>query len=210
MRQLLFEFLEVRRAVGGSERRRRGSKGWERGGEEDLGSHLERDRGLELVGRGLLRSAGCVDLDFRVVWNHRLRTTAGLACWGTRTVALNPRLREVSEGEVDRTLRHELAHFLAQWRAGRRKIAPHGEEWRKACCDLGIPGERRCHDLPFRRVRMERRYFYRCPGCGLVVGRVRRMGMRVACLRCCRRWNGGKYDRRFCFVLVEGPVRRAA
>ena len=37
--------------------------------------------------------------------------------------------------EVDRTLRHELAHLLAQWRVGRRRIAPHGKEWRQACRD---------------------------------------------------------------------------
>src|ERR1700687_2873461 len=40
--------------------------------------------------------------------------------------------------EIERTLRHELAHLLAQFRVGRRRIAPHGAEWRRACRDLGI------------------------------------------------------------------------
>ena len=82
----------------------------------------------------------------------RLSTTAGLACWRTRTISLNPKLMEVSPAEVQRTLRHELAHFLAQHRAGRRRIAAHGAEWRKACRDLGIPNESRCHDLPLKRT----------------------------------------------------------
>src|SRR2546423_13076644 len=33
--------------------------------------------------------------------------------------------RAVVRDEVDRTLRHELAHLLAQFRVGRRRIAPH-------------------------------------------------------------------------------------
>src|ERR1700730_17806348 len=53
------------------------------------------------------------------------------------------------DDEIDRTLRHELAHLLAQFRAGRRRISPHGEEWRQACHDLGIGDEVRCHNLPF-------------------------------------------------------------
>jgi predicted SprT family Zn-dependent metalloprotease len=44
----------------------------------------------------------------------------------------------VVHDEIDRTLRHELAHLLAQFRVGRRRIAPHGPEWRIACRDLGI------------------------------------------------------------------------
>src|SRR6266446_8423633 len=55
----------------------------------------------------------------------------------------------MARDEVDRTLRHELAHLLAQFRVGRRRIAPHGPEWREACRDLGIADEARCHNLPF-------------------------------------------------------------
>ena len=51
-------------------------------------------------------------------------------------------------GEVERTLRHEAAHLLAHWRAGRRRIQTHGPEWRQACADLGIPGETVTHTLP--------------------------------------------------------------
>ena len=65
--------------------------------------------------------------------------------------------------EVDRTLRHELAHLLAQWRTGRRRIAPHGPEWRDACVDLGIADEARCHNLPFATKVYPARFVYRCP-----------------------------------------------
>ena len=85
-----------------------------------------------------------------------MRGRRGTACWRTRRVTLNPKLVEISAEEVSKTLRHELAHLVAQDRAGRRRIAPHGREWRKACADLGIAGEARCHTLPFQARRMKR------------------------------------------------------
>ena len=165
---------------------------------------------LERLCRQLLRAAGCSELEVIVEWNTRLRTTAGLACWRTKVVSLNPKLIEVSPAEVQRTLRHELAHFLAQHRAGRRHIAPHGREWRQACRDLGIPNESRCHDLPLKRIRLERKYFYACRECGTTLARVHAMKRRVACLKCCRRHNDGKYHERFRFIPVAPPVRLAA
>lgn len=172
------------------------------------GSH--RDPILEKLSRQLLATAGCRNFPLVVQWNPRLRTTAGQACWHTRTITLNPKLIEISPSEVQRTLRHELAHFLAQYRAGRRRIPAHGAEWRQACRDLGIPREPRCHDLPFKRTRMERKHFYACRTCGTTLARVRPVRKRVACLKCCRKHNDGKYHERFRFVQVPSPERLAA
>ncbi len=169
-----------------------------------------RDPILEKLSRQLLKSAGCQIPQLVVRWNPRLRTTAGLACWRTKAITLNPKLIEISPSEVQRTLRHELAHFLAQYRAGRRRISAHGPEWRQACRDLGIPREPRCHDLPFKRARMARKYFYACRHCGTNLARVRPVRSRVACLNCCRKHNEGKYDERFRFVQVPPPDRLAA
>lgn len=173
-------------------------------------SSSQRDPILEKLSRQLLRNAGCRDLDLVVKWNSRLRTTAGLACWHTKTISLNPKLIEISPSEVQRTLRHELAHFLAQYRAGRRRIEAHGPEWRQACRDLGIPREPRCHNLPFKRTRQERKHFYACRECGTTLARVRPLKRRVACLKCCRRHNGGQYEERFRFVQIPPPDRMAA
>ena len=173
-------------------------------------ARLNRDILLEKLCRHLLRAAGCPKLNVTVQWNPRLRTTAGLACWRTKTISLNSKLVEISPSEVQRTLRHELAHFLAQYRVGRRPIAPHGPEWRQACRDFGIPNESRCHDLPLKRIRFERRFFYACRECGTTLARVHAMKRRVACLKCCRRHNEGKYHERFRFVPVPAPDRLAA
>lgn len=172
--------------------------------------HLERDSTLEALAHRLLRKAGCHRLRVRVTWNPRLRTTAGMANWHTRTITLNPRLREIGSQEVQSTLRHELAHILAQYRAGRRHIAAHGPEWRDACRALGIPHEPRCHDLPFERRKIAPKFFYACRNCGKILPRVRRIRRPMACLACCKKFNDGRYDERFRFLEIPEPSRRAA
>ena len=173
-------------------------------------SRLRADPLLEDFANQLLQAAKCRGLHVFVSWNPGLRTTAGLASWRERRIILNPKLLEVSAAEVQRTLRHELAHLLAQHRAGRRRIDAHGGEWREACRDLGIPNESRCHDLPFKRRRVERKFFYACPECHSILARVRPLSRRVACIKCCRKHNGGKYMERFRFHSIKHPESLAA
>ena len=158
--------------------------------------------------QALLRAAGSVALAgrVRVEWDLRLRTTAGLAFPGRSLVRLNPRLREFGDAEIQRTLRHELAHLLAHERVGRRKIAPHGAEWRRACGDLGLPDEKRTHDLPLPRRVIARRHHYRCPACGVALARVHPLRRGSACLRCCRAHSRGRYDARFLFERTVPPA----
>ena len=113
-----------------------------------------------------------------------MRSTAGTAFVAKALITLNPRLREFGDEEVDRTLRHELAHLLAHHRAGRRRIAPHGPEWQQACRDLGLRDEKRCHTLPLPRRELAARHFYRCPACAQEVKRVRPFRRKTACLDC--------------------------
>jgi len=155
------------------------------------------------VARQLLCSLGAVRIarELRVEWNARLKTAAGRADYRQQLISLNPRLFE-HPAEIDRTLRHELAHILAQFRAGRRRVLPHGPEWQQACRDLGIVDEKRCHNLPFPARRYTARFIYRCPNCRQEFPRVRRVGRAVACLACCRAHNGGEFDTRFRLRLV--------
>ena len=157
-----------------------------------------RDAELEKIARDLLRAHGATRLarELRVEWNSRLKTAAGRADYRQKLISLNPLLFE-HPAEIDRTLRHELAHILAQFRAGRRRILPHGDEWRLACCDLGIAHEKRCHTLPFPVSERARRYLYQCPNCQREFPRVRPIKRAVACLTCCLAHNGGEFDVRF-------------
>jgi predicted SprT family Zn-dependent metalloprotease len=159
---------------------------------------------LETTGRELLRSLGVARIanELRVEWTSRLKTAAGRADYRQRLISLNPRLIE-HPNEIDRTLRHELAHILAQFRAGRRRISPHGGEWQQACVDLGIADEKRCHNLPFPARIYAAGFVYRCPNCRQEFSRVRRVRRAVACLACCRAYNGGKFDARFRLARVK-------
>jgi SprT protein len=169
-------------------------------GDNDAGPNLN----LEETARELLRllGAGRIAGELRVEWNSRLKTAAGRADYRQKLISLNPRLSE-HPTEIDRTLRHELAHILAQFRAGRRRILPHGADWQRACVDLGIADEKRCHNLPFPARTYAARFVYRCPNCRQEFPRVRRVRRAVACLACCRKHNGGGFDPRFRLRLLK-------
>jgi predicted SprT family Zn-dependent metalloprotease len=162
---------------------------------------------LEARARQLLHKLKCDALaaKIRVRWNSRMRSTAGTALASKSLITLNPRLQEFGGVEVDRTLRHELAHLLAHFRAGRRRISAHGPEWQQACRDLGLNDEKRCHTLPLPRRQMAPRHFYRCPACHQELKRVRPLRGKTACLACCRTHSRGRYDDRFRFVRISGP-----
>ncbi len=153
----------------------------------------------------LLRGIGCGQLamEVQVRWHSRLRTTAGQAYYAKALVRMNPKLLQFGMEEVDKTLRHELAHLVARARAGRRRIQPHGPEWQQACRDLGLADEKRCHDLPLPRTRQRVRHRYRCPQCRRDYDRVRPFRRAVACLECCRAHARGVYDERFRLVKVK-------
>ena len=168
---------------------------------------LARDTELEKTARELLRNLGALPVAqaIRVEWNARLRSCAGRADTSRFIISLNPRLREHGADEIDRTFRHELAHLLARFRAKRRRIAPHGPEWRQACADLGIANESRCHNLPFPITRRAQPYLYRCPNCRRDFPRARRIRRVIACLECCRKYNGGEFDARFRLKRINKP-----
>jgi len=174
---------------------------------EQASKHKQRDPRLEARARDLVIPLAPALCDLLVVgWNSRMRTTAGVAIAARWEIWLNPALRMISEKEIENTLLHELAHLVAQHRyggRGRRRLSPHGAEWREACADLGIPDEKRTHQLPFESRRLQRRYALRCPVCGESHERVRPPRRRVACLSCCRLHHGGQYHERFRLEVIR-------
>jgi SprT protein len=162
---------------------------------------------LALHARAALVRLGLTSLadKLSVRWNPRMRSTAGLAYPNSSKIVLNPKLAGFGWTEIERTLLHELAHLVAHERCGRRRISPHGPEWRQACADLGLNNEARCHDLPLPRRKMTRRFVYQCPSCATKVERVRLFRRPAACLKCCQTHCGGRYDKRFNLVRVLQP-----
>lgn len=170
---------------------------------------LQRDPLLEAIAADLTARLGLAELapKIRVLWNPRMRSNAGLAFPTRCTIVLNSHLASLGSNEVNRTLRHELAHLIAHARAGRRRINPHGAEWKAACRDLGIADESPCHNLPLPRRKQTKRYFFLCPFCGKIYGRVRplRRGRQIACGDCCRKYAGGRFSQRFQLIPVQQP-----
>ena len=171
---------------------------------EALGGSIDDRRSSECA--ELLRKLGLDALaeKLTVIWNPRMRTTAGRAFWPDGKIELNPKLQEIAPDEVRGTLLHELAHLVAYARAGRRRISAHGPEWRLACADLGIPGERATHSLPLPGRTMRKKWRYTCPGCGEGFDRVRKMKRSAGCYACCKEHNGGYYHRKF--RLIENQL----
>jgi SprT protein len=162
-----------------------------------------RDEALENLANQWLTALGMPGAGglLKVEWNARLRSTAGYAHYPQWRIELNPRLREF-EGQIERTLKHELAHLIAYHRSGRR-IEPHGSEWRRACADLGIPDERARHTLPLPRKEVRRKLLYACPNCQHIARRVKRFRKPVACRKCCDAFAGGVFDARFKYRLIS-------
>lgn len=123
-----------------------------------------------------------------VVFNDRLRTSAGRADFTGRAIELNPRLLDRHPSELVPTLAHELAHLIVGPRAR------HGPRWRAAIEALGFRAEA-CHRLDVAGLGVARRaWIWRCGGCGETYRRRHRGARRFACGRCGRR------------LRLEGPA----
>ena len=104
---------------------------------------------------------------------------------------------------IDETLlvlKHELAHWAARWRYGRR-IAPHGPEFRKVAKELDARITVTCPPFASKERAQRRVWHMSCPRCRRTYRRARRD--KVACRWCCDAYNGGRYDRRFRLVVAS-------
>ena len=127
---------------------------------------------------------------FSISWNFRMRSAAGRAKLQTYEIEINPKLIQIDEKEVWNTVLHELAHLVA-WKRNRHR--GHGQPWRQACIDLGIPLESVTHTLPLPSNKMRKKWQYKCGNCGATSERVRRAQKKIACAACCKRYNKNRY-----------------
>lgn len=134
-------------------------------------------------------------------WNSRLRSSAGRFIPGSRRFFhQSPPCIEVAsylleeagaEALIRDTMAHEMIHY---WLWVRRQPYGHtGEFLRK----MRAMGTTRYNPVPKLRTP---KYIYRCPACARDFPARRRLGV-LACLDCCKREAGGKFDRRFKLVL---------
>ncbi len=135
-------------------------------------------------------------------WNTRLRTSAGRFIPGSRKfwVDLPPMIEVASyllqetecEKLIQDTLAHEMIHY---WLWVRRKPYGHTPEfWMK----MKAMGVSRYNPVPRSRPY---RHFYECPACQKVFPARRKLGA-LACMACCKRHSGGRFDSRFRLRVV--------
>jgi hypothetical protein len=120
----------------------------------------------------------------------------GLCSHRKRVISLSGHFILLNEWEgldgVKNLVLHEIAHALVGPREG------HGPVWKAAARGIGCSGER-CHAAKMP----ERQYVYQCPN-GHLLKRHRRARPGIACGRCCKERNGGRYSAEFVVKLVSG------
>jgi SprT-like protein len=134
-------------------------------------------------------------------WNSRLRSSAGRFIPGSRRFfRLKPAKIEVASYLIQEhdgkrhivdTIAHEMIHY---WLWVRGRPYGHTEEFYRKMKQVGAS---RYNPVP--KVRPPK-YFYQCPNCSQEFPARRKLGT-LACLSCCKKFSGGKFDRRFKLIL---------
>ena len=130
-----------------------------------------------------------------LIWRP-YRTTAGMAHLDTWSISLGAKVL-ITQTRMRETLLHEYAHLLAVHRHG-MKARGHGEAWKQAMRDLGLPPEVH-HQYECERNQPRQLVRYRCERCQFEFTRRRRLtrGRTYLHIRC-----GGKIR----FVGVESTT----
>ena len=104
-----------------------------------------------------------------VVWNTRLRSTAGRADMGNRVLELNPKLREEGPEALLSTFLHELAHLIVGPGHG------HDYHWSAICRQIGGKASR-CHQYEsLRSAPRARKHVATCGTCGFELMKAKRL-----------------------------------
>lgn len=137
----------------------------------------------------------------RVELSGRMTSSAGRCYPDTGLIRLATLYhRDHGIDETLLVLKHELAHWAARWRYGRR-IAPHGREFRAVAHELDPRITVTCPPFAHKERAQRRVWRMMCPKCRRQYVRHRRD--KVACRPCCDEYADGHYDRRFRLVVVS-------
>lgn len=146
---------------------------------------------------------GCMIVNGLKSWKFEFDDNAvarfGRCSYHTKTISLSKILvQRHSENKVYEIILHEVAHALTP---GHK----HDEVWRAKCIQLGGNGER-CWDTHGQEHNQTWAWVGTCPACGRQVKRHRDPGKRrtCSCYYCSKKYNNGRYDRRFQLIWVEG------
>jgi ribosomal protein L37AE/L43A len=142
--------------------------------------------------RQLTRTAGNIDVRRRIIklsvpllgdaFQSDSLFAAEYSVCGVLCASRESALREI--------LKHEMIHL---WLHERGLPSGHTAEFRAKARAIGQTKIRHDITLPAPRTG----WIYTCPLCKSEFARRRRYSRPVACMHCCKRFNGGKYHERF-------------
>ena len=134
----------------------------------------------------------------KLVWNNRLRTSAGRFVPGHRRYFTeHPPKIEVAAylanqpnglAKVVDTLGHEMIHY---WLWCRRQPYGHTEKFLSKMQEMGVS---RYNDSPHKK---NRALTYACVSCKQEFRMRRRAHRKLACAECCKKHGDGTFDERF-------------
>lgn len=142
-------------------------------------------------------------------WGDKLRS-GGTTSYAPRRITLHRPFVALNErGLVEDTIRHEIAHAL---------VGPghaHGPTWKAMARRVGaVPRASKRIGRTVGLVAPPGKYLGTCPNCGATRTRQKRTAkmFRIACVTCCKRYNGGRYSEKFKFQWREtnAPGRLSA
>ena len=107
---------------------------------------------------------------------------------------------EFNEFQIKDTILHEIAHARAFILYG-RQAANHGRLWKQVCIEIGAKPQVTYSGDDIKRV--EGKFLYVCPNCGLEIRYHKRLKLTRACGDCCRKFNNGKFS--YDYVLQYKP-----
>lgn len=126
-------------------------------------------------------------------FNNRKRSN-GLCNYRNKTIQLSRHFLNREDEEVLNTIRHEIAHALAQGDG-------HGYRWQRACLVTGARPER-CASIP-NELKPKGKWLARCPSCDRTTYYYRKLRRARACGQCCLRFNGGRFSEQFALIIHE-------
>jgi hypothetical protein len=142
-----------------------------------------------------LREHGLTQKGWRFDWDRAVRRF-GSCKYETRRITLSRHLAALNTfAEAKDTILHEVAHALVGSGVG------HGPRWVAQAKAIGCTGKR-CYDSAVAEPPAKWRGT--CPACGHEAkGNSRR---RLACSKCCKRHNGGRFDARFALTWTPNDA----
>lgn len=149
----------------------------------------------QVLAEELMYNHGLLDWKFCF---DRAKKRFGRCDYTKKQISISASLTQLnSEEHVKDTILHEIAHALAGYEAG------HGPKWKEIITQIGGKPNR-CYGTE-EIIIPKLKYTATCPQCSFSLQRKTKPkpGKYIACVQCCKKYNKGKFTKKFVFVFAH-------